>query len=54
MSGEIIDDPYPQAWCTHPTHNPPMHLVVPQGKVYVNTCEGCGHISVLRPTGVTY
>lgn len=52
MSGKIIDDPYPHARCTHPTHTPPMHLVVPAGKVYVNTCEGCGKVSVMRSSQV--
>lgn len=28
--------------CGHPSHNPPTHLVIPQGKIYNHVCPGCG------------
>lgn len=37
--------------CLHPTHNPPMHIVLEPG-LYEHTCPACGksqRFSVVRP-----
>lgn len=49
--GGFEDDPLAQ-WirlCRHPEHNPPSHLVIPQGKIYRHVCPECGREVVLRP-----
>lgn len=35
--------------CKHPSHNPPMHLHIPQGKRYVHICPSCGDKQILEP-----
>ena len=30
-----------QGFCTHPQHNPPMHMVIPL-EGFDHTCPGCG------------
>lgn len=39
-----IEDDYIDRYkeCTHPGHNPPSLLHIPQGKVYVHVCPSCG------------
>lgn len=27
--------------CTDPSHNPPTHMVIPQGQIYVHVCPSC-------------
>ncbi len=41
------DDPAP-ARCLHREHEPPSHMVIPQGKLYRHVCPGCGRETVLR------
>lgn len=54
MSGRIIDDPIEQG-CIHPDHNNfPGHIVIPPGKAYEHTCNGCGKVTVLRGTQVRW
>lgn len=38
----------PQQICTHPEHNFPSHLVIPQGKGYKHVCPGCGRVIVIH------
>lgn len=38
--------------CTDINHNPPSHIYVPQGEMYIHYCPSCGHKSVIYPTVV--
>jgi hypothetical protein len=40
--------------CTHPEHNPPMHLHIPQGKRYVHICPYCRHREILQPPQISF
>lgn len=42
------DDPAPRR-CMHREHEPPRHMVIPQGKIYRHICPGCASETVLRP-----
>ena len=42
------DDPAPKP-CRHNEHDPPGHMVIPEGKIYRHICPGCGAEMVLRP-----
>lgn len=49
------DDPESE-WtklCLNPSHEPPQHLVIPQGKIYRHICPGCGREVVMRPPSIT-
>ena len=39
--------------CSHPSHNPPTHIVIPQGKGYRHVCPQCGHRVDIVPPQVT-
>jgi hypothetical protein len=39
--------------CHHPEHDPPMHLVIPQGKGYRHICPGCGFTQDIIPPQTT-
>lgn len=45
------DDPTPFP-CLDPEHEPPSHMVIPQGKVYRHVCPSCGRELIIRPTQV--
>lgn len=45
------DDPAP-ARCPDREHEPPSHMVIPQGKIYRHICPNCGRETVLRPSQV--
>lgn len=40
--------------CTHPEHNPPGHLYIPQGKGYRHVCPACGAEAVLIPPQIRF
>lgn len=40
--------------CTHPEHNPPMHLYIPPGQGYRHVCPGCGYWVDLYGSQVWY
>lgn len=40
--------------CTHPGHEPPTHLHIPQGKGYKHVCPGCGNTKVLVAPQVSF
>lgn len=43
-------EPLPvQETCNHPEHDPPQHVVIPQGHRMVHTCPGCGHVTAVTP-----
>ncbi len=45
-----FEDDTQSVWpCRHPEHDPPGHIVIPQGKIYRHICPGCGSEAVLRP-----
>jgi len=61
----IEDDPYygnkgksyyykTPYFCTHPSHNPPMFISIPPGKIYRHVCPGCSANFILRPAHVTF
>lgn len=31
--------------CTHPNHEPPTHIVIPNGHKLVHTCPRCGEVT---------
>jgi hypothetical protein len=39
--------------CSHPEHNPPMHIHIPQGKQLKHTCPGCKQVQVVRPPQIS-
>lgn len=39
--------------CSHPSHNPPSHIVIPQGKGYRHVCPACGQRVDIIPPQVT-
>lgn len=43
-----IPDEYTPAYCRSLDHDPPMHIVIPPGKIYRHVCSGCGRIVRLR------
>ena len=43
----FFDLPLPEKKCTHPDHNPPQHIHIPQGKGYQHICPACGAESIL-------
>jgi hypothetical protein len=40
--------------CKHPSHKPPMHLHIPQGKGYRHICPNCGAETILIPPQISY
>ena len=58
-SGEVkkeeshFEDIEPIRMCKHPSHNPPTHLHIPQGKRYVHICPGCNAKMTLQPPQIT-
>lgn len=38
--------------CLNSAHEPPMHMVIPAGKIYRHVCPGCGREVVLRPPNI--
>lgn len=46
------DDPFYVKPCVASEHNPPMHMVIPQGKIYRHICPVCGAENIMRPTPI--
>ena len=40
--------------CTHPNHNPPSHMHIPQGKGYRHVCPGCGGVQNVIPLQISH
>lgn len=38
--------------CMHPSHKPPMHIVIPPGEEFEHVCQGCGDVTFLRSLSV--
>lgn len=49
----IVDDPGNYARCSNPQHNPPGMIVIPDGKMLIHTCPGCGKVTTVRRTRAT-
>ena len=49
-----FEDIEPYVMCTHPSHNPPTHLHIPQGKRYVHICPSCGNKQIIQPQQITF
>ncbi len=45
---------YPNKMCQDPSHNPPMHLHIPNNQQYRHVCPSCGYETVLRGSGITF
>lgn len=43
-----------QERCSHPEHNPPMHIVIPPGKRMRHVCPACGKETVVEPLQITW
>ena len=39
--------------CKDPAHNPPSHMVIPQGQGYHHVCPSCGAETTVIPTQYT-
>lgn len=40
--------------CKHPEHEPPTHLVIPEGHGYRHVCPSCGMQRTLIPPQISY
>jgi|GEM_PF-3874302 len=40
--------------CIHPSHNPPMQIVIRPGEFLKHTCPGCGLVKIIRGSGLSY
>lgn len=40
--------------CIDQEHKPPMHIVIPFGKMLRHTCPSCGKVTVVKPINFTY
>lgn len=40
--------------CRDSSHNPPMHLYIPEGKKYRHVCPGCGKELIIRGNQITF
>ena len=40
--------------CTHPEHNIPSHIFIPQGKGYRHICPSCNTEVVIVPIQITF
>lgn len=49
-----FEDIEPVNTCRHPSHNPPTHLHIPQGKRYVHVCPACKQRQVIQPLQITF
>lgn len=52
-SGGFFPLPEDDPPCKHPSHNPPSHIHVPEGKGYRHVCPHCGEVQILMPSRVT-
>lgn len=40
--------------CLSPSHNPPMHLYIPAGEVFVHTCPQCGNKITIKALDIVH
>ncbi len=40
--------------CLDPSHNPPGHIVIPQGKIYRHVCPSCGKVVRIKPIQISW
>lgn len=51
----IVEDPdFKNGGCNHPQHLPPMHIVIPQGKMLNHECPACKHRTTVRPPYISF
>lgn len=50
--GGLFDLPKVQR-CKHPSHNPPTHIHIPQGKGYRHVCPACGNSQDIVPLQIS-
>lgn len=41
-------------YCSHPEHEPPKYLHIPQGKGYRHICPQCGHVVDSIPPQISF
>lgn len=39
--------------CQDRSHNPPSHMVIPQGQGYRHVCPSCGNVQIVIPQQYT-
>ena len=39
---EDEDTGWKKHFCNHPSHNPPTHIYIPPGKIFIHVCPACG------------
>lgn len=39
--------------CIDKEHNPPRHMVIPQGQGYKHVCPSCGEVQIVIPPQIT-
>lgn len=40
--------------CKNPSHQPPTHIHIPQGKGYRHVCPSCGKVTNLNPPQISF
>ena len=40
--------------CNNPSHEPPTHIYIPQGKGYRHVCPSCGKVTDLIPPQISF
>lgn len=40
--------------CTNPSHEPPTHIHIPQGKGYKHVCPSCGKVTDFIPPQISF
>ena len=43
-----------QKKCSNPSHEPPTHIHIPQGKGYRHVCPSCGKVTDLIPPQISF
>ena len=52
--GGFFDLPKQSKRCSDPSHNPPTHIHIPQGKGYRHVCPTCGNVITLIPPQISF
>jgi len=50
----FLDLPTEERACPDPRHDPPGHMVIPQGKGYRHVCPACGRVQEIRPVQIRH
>lgn len=50
----FFDLPKQSKVCKDPSHEPPMHLHIPQGKGYRHVCPSCGKVTTIIPPQISF